>query len=291
MKTLFIPLLLFLCSAILSSSAQAASDDKLHRVEEQLAEKKREQETLDAAAQEANRNLESLRQRMIASVKTLQEKEAEQENLEDEIDGLVQEISENRKNAEEESRQLSMMTSALVEIARRPPKSLFLQDRAESDHIHRSILLRAILPRVKERAESAAKDLAALYDLQARLAARERLVAAARVDLEKRQKDLDRMIGTRQGFLQKTEDQKAETARRLAALAEEAGDLRQLMEKVATPRLSRPVHAALALRWPVSGRVRPVMMSIMVVLPAPLGPMTPTMPPGGSLKATFSNNN
>jgi septal ring factor EnvC (AmiA/AmiB activator) len=245
------------CGAVLSFSAQAKSANNLQKVEEQLAEKKREQEALNAAAQDASRGLEGLRRRMIASAKTLQQKEVEQENLEDEIDQLMQEIAEKGKNAEEERRQLSLMTSALVEIASRPPESLFLQDRAKSDHIHRSILLQAILPRLKEQTESAARDLASLYDLQAKLAAHERLVSAARGNLEKQQKDLDQMIDMRKGFLQRTEEQKAETARHLAALAEEASDLRQLMEKVAAPRaLKPPSRANFALQWPVSGRVR-----------------------------------
>jgi murein DD-endopeptidase MepM/ murein hydrolase activator NlpD len=75
--------------------------------------------------------------------------------------------------------------------------------------------------------------------------------------LEKQQKGLDQMIAMRQGFLQRTEEQKADIARHLAALAEEARDLRQLMEKVAMAHVQKPrPRGALALRWPVSGIVR-----------------------------------
>ena len=41
---------------------------------------------------------------------------------------------------------------------------------------------------------------------------------------------------------------------------------------------------------PPSGFSWPVIMRNSVVLPAPFGPMTPTMPPGGSLKFRFSNS-
>ena len=39
---------------------------------------------------------------------------------------------------------------------------------------------------------------------------------------------------------------------------------------------------------PASGFSWPVIMRNSVVLPAPFGPMTPTMPPGGSLKVRSS---
>ena len=47
------------------------------------------------------RNLDDLRQRMITSTKTLQEKEAEQETLEDKLDELTVQIAEKSKNAQE----------------------------------------------------------------------------------------------------------------------------------------------------------------------------------------------
>jgi len=236
-------------------------DDKLQQVEAKLAEKKQEQEALDAAAREASKGLEDLRQRMISSTKTLQEKENEQESLENKLDELTRAITEKSKHADEERRRLSMMMSALIDIASRPPESLFLQDRVMSDHIHRSVLLQAILPRLKEQAENAGQDLASLYELQINLAEHKKLVSAARSNMQKQQKDLDQMIATRQGFLQRTEEQKAEIARHLAELADQARDLRQLMERVSAVRPLKPpskktLRKSSGLAWPVSGPVR-----------------------------------
>jgi septal ring factor EnvC (AmiA/AmiB activator) len=257
MKQLFLLLAVaVLCCA--GQSAQAKSADELQQVEKQLAEKEHQEKALDAAVAETSKGLEDLRARMVSSTKTLQEKEAEQENLEDKLDQLTQEIEEKSKNAEAERKQLSLIISALVEISSRPPESLFLEDRVKTDHIHRSLLLQAILPRLKGQAESALRDLASLYELRTRLAEQKRLVAAARGNLEKQQKDLDQMIAERQGSLQRTEAQKAEIARHLAALADEARDLKQLMEKVTQqPHVSKhPPRSMGGLKWPVSGAVR-----------------------------------
>jgi len=252
--TALLTLILLCCAA---SSAYAKTDDKLHQVEQQLAEKKHQQEALDAAAREASKGLDDLRQRLITSTQSLQDKEKEQEALEDKLDDLTQEIAEKSKNAEAERKQLSLMISALVEIAGRPPESLFLQNHVTEDHIHRSLLLKAILPRLREQAESAARDLASLYDLQTQLATQKRLVEASQTNLQQQQHDLDQLIATRQGFLQRTEQQKADVAQHLVALSDQARDLRQLMEKV-TPREARKAAApdGVALKWPVAGAIK-----------------------------------
>ncbi|MFA4994957.1 MAG: peptidoglycan DD-metalloendopeptidase family protein [Bdellovibrionales bacterium] len=256
MKIIFVlfAVFVFCCAPI---PAEAASDDELRKIETQLAKQKRQEKVLAAAALEASRGLDELRQRMIASTRTLQEKEVEQENLEDKLDQLTDEISEKSKTADENRRQLSLMVSVLVDITSRPPESLFLQDKSTADHVHRYLLLQAVLPSLKEKAVNAARDLVSLYNLQKKLAEHKRLVAAAHSNLEKQQRSLDEMIATRQGFLKRTEEQKANIARHLATLAEEASDLRQLMEKVSSPRVKKPIlRGDVALTWPVSGAVR-----------------------------------
>jgi len=254
-KFFSLALALFLLAPL---AAHAKTDDKLRQVEQQLNEKKQQQEELDKAAREASKGLGELREKLIESAKTLQEKASEQEALEDKLDDLTGQIAEKSKNAAQERQQLSLMVSALVEIASRPPESLFLQNHVTDDHIHRSLLLKAILPRLKEDAESAARDLAALYDLQKQLADQKRLVAAAHENIQHQQNDLDQLIAARQGFLQRTEAQKAEIANHLAELSDQARDLRQLMEKVSPPQHAPQGSARdnVALKWPVSGSVR-----------------------------------
>jgi len=236
--------------------AHAVQDDKLQQIEDQLNQKKQQQEQLDQAAREASKGLQDLRDRLIQAAKTLQDKQTEEENLEDKLDDLSQDIALKSKKADEERKQLSQIISALVEIASRPPETLFLQNGTTVDHIHRSLLLRSILPRIKEEAESTANDLATLYDLQTQMAEQKRLVTAAQENLQKQRKDLDQLISARQGFLQRTEEQKADIANHLAALSAQAKDLRQLMQKVSPPSSSSNKsipHSDIVLKWPVSG--------------------------------------
>lgn len=242
-----------------ATPAAAAATAKLQQVEQQLDRQKQQQAKLDATAQQASTNLADLRAKLIQSTQAMQDKEDEEQTLEDKLDDLQQQIADKSAKAAQERLQLARIISALVEIASRPPETLFLQQGTATDHIHRSILLRAILPRIKEQAESTAQDLSALYILQQQMAAQKKLVAAAQGNLKQQSRELDGMIAARQGFLQQTEAQKADVARQLAALTDQAKTLRDLMKKVAPkPRHAAPpaAHGDFTLKWPVSGAVR-----------------------------------
>ena len=129
-----------MCLTCGAGAAKAATIEELLQVEQQLSEKKQQQNKLDAEAQEASKNLDDLRQRLVISTQNLQDKETEEENLEDKLDDLTGEIADKSKNAERERAQLSLMVSALVEHPSRPPETLFLQNGLTADHIHRSLL-------------------------------------------------------------------------------------------------------------------------------------------------------
>jgi septal ring factor EnvC (AmiA/AmiB activator) len=251
--------LFFILLVILPPTAKAKTADELRQIEQQLSQKQQQQAELDATARETSKGLDDLRTKLIIAARTLQDKETEEQNLADKIDDLTQEIAEKSKAAQKERAQLSLMVSALVEIASRPPATLFLQDRITNDHIHRSLLLQSILPRLKEQAETTARDLATLYEMQSDLAKQKELSIAAQENLQQQQHDLDQLIAARQGFLQRTESQKADIAKHLAELADKARDLRQLMTAVTPSHAPKPTGNAsdsVALKWPVIGAIR-----------------------------------
>jgi len=250
---------LFILVVFAAFPAHAKPADELKQVEQQLTEKQKQQAALDAAARDASKGLEDLRAKLVASAQALQDKENEQDAIEDKLETLTQEIAEKSKIAKQERAQLSLMTSALVEIASRPPETLFLQNGITTDHIHRSLLFQSILPRLREQAEATARDLATLYDLQNQLAEQKKLLAQAQENLQQQQHDLDQLIAARQGFLQRTESEKEDIARHLAALSDQARDLRQLMVEVSPPRRATQKITkgdVTGLKWPVSGAVR-----------------------------------
>lgn len=231
--------------------------EKLKAVETTLSQRKAEAEALERKAQEESSTLGDLRQQLIAASDAFAQKQEEQKNLQDKQDELADDIAAKRKALGEERRKLSSLVIALIELGRQPPETLLLQTGLTVDHIHRTIYLRAILPRVKEEAETLGKDLLALRELRMRMIEQERLTAAASDNLNEQRQKLDQLMKMRQGLLQRTEQQKYDIQRQLISLSSEAKDLRQLLEKV-TPKKTQKslpqMGAAPSIKWPVAGQ-------------------------------------
>lgn len=252
----FLLLVGLMAALFVSGSVHAENTkEKLKSVEATLEQRKSEAEALAHKAREQNTGLTDLRQQLISSSEALAQKQEEQKGLQDKQDELAEDIAAKNKALADERHKLSGLVMALFDLGRRPPETLLLQSGLTTDHIHRAIYIRAILPRVREDAEMLGRDLLALRDLNKRMTEQERLTAAASDNLNQQRQRLDQLIKVRQGFLQKTEEQKAEIQRQLVSLSGEAKDLRQLLEKV-TPKSSRKAPQAgppPSLKWPVAG--------------------------------------
>lgn len=257
-----------LAFALALGSAQAAGGEahhpptreKLKELEAQLDARKKEQSSLDMRSKEASESLRDLRQKLIAATEAMERKQSEAARLEDKLAELAQDSAARRAALEDERRNLKAMTSALIELGRQPPESFLLRSGLTVAYVHRAALLRAVLPKLKERVEIVARDLATLHHLAEEMAEQKRLIVSAQRNLEEQRVNLDQLVKARQGLLQRSEEQKAEIARQLASLSGEAKDLRHLMEKLQARRVpprERPQARALSatLRAPVAGKV------------------------------------
>ncbi|MDX2028488.1 MAG: peptidoglycan DD-metalloendopeptidase family protein [Alphaproteobacteria bacterium] len=246
-----------LVSASLPAPTYAQTKDDLRKIESQIGKQQQKVEALDKKAQETSEGLKDLRGKLVVATENLQVKETEKSKLEDKLEELTRDIAAKSLQLESEREKLNALLSAFIELSRQPPESFFLRSGPTTDHIHRGILLRSALPRLQQQADAIARDLAGLSEAQEKMIAQKRLVTTAQRNLDEQRRSLDQLVKTRQGMLTRTEAQKETINRQLAALANQAQDLRQLLDKVA-PRGSKPsVPRALRgfLRWPVAGTV------------------------------------
>lgn len=234
------------------------SSTRLQKVESQLSQQKAAANALDEKARQAAGDLETLRQKLIAAAAALQTKSAEQDELESHLADLEADMAAKTKSLTKNKQQLGALTSALIRLGQQPPALFFLHTGLTDEHIEQAVLLRALMPRIEEETELAARDLEALDDLRQKTAAQKRLVIAASDNLAEQQRNLDQLIRARQGLLQQTEAQKAAVARQLVALTSEAKDLHDLLDKVSQsewPKSMQPPEPHGALRWPVRGNL------------------------------------
>ena len=251
-------LLVLLCMAAFPSHAQ--SPQNLTRVEKKLSQQKAQAATLDKKEKEAARDLDDLKKQLIAATAALQDKQDEQEQLEDKL-ATLEEKAANRSSTQSALRaRLTIMTSALLRLSRQPPETFLFRTALADDRLHRAVLLRFLLPRLQADMVSLAREIDDLEVLHEEVSEQKRLVTAAAQNLQWQRANLDQLVQMRQGLLQKTAAQRAAIAQQLAALTNEAKDLRQLMEKVshaqAFPKKGLSESSpSFRLKLPVSGRI------------------------------------
>ncbi len=258
---LFIALATLFCAG---SAAFAQSAEELARIEAAVSKQKASAAELEKKEKETSEELERLRARLIQATESLQQKEQEQKDLEAKLNVLEKEVAAKEAVLETSRARLAELTSALLRLVRRPPAFFLLFEERSGDHVDRAILLRSMLPKLREETKKMAEEIGSYDELRAKTAAQKRVVVAARQNLEWQRHSLDQMIGSRQGLLEKTVAEKQAIAQQLQSLASEAKDLRQLMEKVSDPswgntigkgRSTQALTMRPGLRMPVVGEV------------------------------------
>lgn len=238
--------------------AETAED--LARVEKELAEHKAAAQGLEQKQKATEGEIDGLRKKLISATSELQKKQDEQEDLALRLTALEKETALRAGVLAVSRNRLVALTSALLELSRVPPELFLLHESSPDEHIHRTILLKSLLPRLQEETTLIAQEIANFEELQDKTEAQKKLLRTAQQNLEWQRHHLDQLVQTRQGYLQKTAAEKAALAKQLETLSGEAQDLRQLMEKVSNPSWSRAVGKGISGRTPDlrSGLTRPV---------------------------------
>ncbi|NTU76849.1 MAG: peptidoglycan DD-metalloendopeptidase family protein [Alphaproteobacteria bacterium] len=256
----FVQAAFLLFGVMLARDCLAQSTEELQRVEKKLSEQKAMAESLEKAEKTATQELGTLKGRLIGATEALQDKQESQDQLEEKFQALEVQMTKRAAALANAHVRLSILAGALLRLSRQPPEAFLLRDALTEDYIHRALLLRALLPRVRGETETLARDLDELEALRRATAEQKHLVAAARQNLEWQRGNLDELIRMRQGLLQKTVAEKEAVTRQLAALADEAKDLKELLEKVSPSgpgKKTSPEATRLrkGLKMPVAGRV------------------------------------
>lgn len=229
--------LLFVCALCLCLAAPsfAQNQEDLAKVEKQLSQHKASAAELEEKEKKASEELEGLRQKLIEATNELQEKEKEQQELEAKLVSFEKEVALRESVLDVSREKLMSLISAILQLNRRPPVLFLLLEKSEEDHVHRTILLRSMLPHLKDETAKLMKEIDDFETLRGQASAQKKVVTAAQQNLQWQRHNLDQMIQSRQGYLQKTVAEKEAIAKQLEALTGEAKDLRQLMEKVSNP--------------------------------------------------------
>lgn len=244
-KGLFLLLAAWLAASQVSAQEPdaAAADRRLRELEDQLKRSQADHAEIKRKARAISDELSHIRTDMVAAARAAQDAEETLSELERQLEDLKA-LEGDRANAlQRRSSQMTGVLTALERLAWRPTEALMAQPQTPAETVRSAILLRSAVPQI----ERSVHDLKDEIDSMARLrddivAQRKRIVATTgRLEGEHRRlKELwDRKSSLQYAAIAETE----ESERRMRQLADEAQDLRELMQRLEEERQRRIVEA------------------------------------------------
>lgn len=249
----------------------------------------------EIAAMEGDRTQQNAA--LIAAAQRVKLAEIEVADVEDRISDLIVRELEVRGRLDGADSEVANVLAALERISLNPPPALVVDPDDALGSARGAMLIAAILPELRLKADAVAADLKALTDIKMAALAEEETLKANYEVLEEEQLRIATLIAARkQGITQMTADLAAEEAEAVA-LAERAGTLRELIgalsERAAAgataapattdPELPQLSPEAIALAFADAARTQPA-------VPFPLARGYLAQPANGRVAVNFGAN-
>ena len=239
------------------SSNPTIPDQTLKRLEHDLSSGQDRQNQLNRESTSLKANLEALRARLIEASDAAARQQATLNQLETTLSGLEADERQQTAAITTHRREISRLIGALYRLSLTPPEALIVRPEAPTDTVRAALLLRHALPALHNRTESLAHALDRLQDLRRRLKARRDEAEATRIALSARLTEVGKMVTEREALAREAESERQRNTQKMAALAAQATDLRQLLEQIeadhrAEARRSASVEAPLVEPLPTA---------------------------------------
>ncbi len=209
---------------------------RLNETERALDRSREDAARLEGRAAELRSQSQALRRDMVSAAAAVQDHEADIARLESEIGGLSVAVEQRRVALGDERARFSQVLMALQRIARHPPEALIIQPNPPNDMVRGAILLRAAVPAIEQRAASLRAELESLAELRRSLERRRLERDEAGRALERDRQRLMVLLTKREGESAAALAEYERAATRTQALAGEAKDLKDLMERLEAER-------------------------------------------------------
>lgn len=214
-----------------AQSAKGQSPD-LRNIERDLERSRADTENLARKSEEVRIELRLLKGRMINVARKTLTLESELSAIEETIVSLEEEERSKSEALKRQRHQLGRTLGALQRIALLPPEALVAAPGSPLDAVRSATLLKVAVPALERKADLLKQDLDELERLRVRIEREGVEVSAASRKLSDERKTLTALIDQKRRLQSRTAEQQAASEQRMARLAREAADLRDLIQKI-----------------------------------------------------------
>ncbi len=209
---------------------------RLKTVEQRLEQSRQEEDALTKRAQDLAAESARLQDAAIGAARTLQASEAEASATESQLATLVRTEQERARDLlarQERERQILM---ALQRLSALPPEAVIAGQQNPIDAARAGILLGNLVPRIEREAREIAQDLAALRETRIALDAKRDEYKKRLAILTQGRQQLADLVRQKQQLANEARNKAEATQKKVALLTVEAGDLKDLIDRLERQR-------------------------------------------------------
>lgn len=228
--------------SFLTVPALAAADEagdtaqKLQEVKTELDKQKKTQIMSEKKVRELNREMETLRNKIVVAARNVSAYEASLNTLEDEAKELEKSQTELYNDLHAKMQKTVTLVAVLENLASRPTFAVFAVPFSLKDTINSASLMTNTVPILSEQAESLQGEMARLSSLKMAIKAKRAQIRTAKTGLEDKQKELAELIKEKDEQQKKYAEMGVKAAAKYKELASQAKDLEDLLEKIEKQR-------------------------------------------------------
>jgi len=240
-------LLVLLASFVPAAQAQSGDGDasrSLKQTERALERERRRAREAGQALEQVQAELGRLRAQAIEAAQRLQNEETTLADVEQRLADLARQEQRKREALRREDRELGSALANLSRLARRSPTALMANAGAPLDTYRSVRLVAALSQGLRSSTQTLEAELAELGGLRRRIAAEEQRHRRQAAEMAAQRTVLARLVDEKAGLEARLADENRAAARSAERLAGKAGDLRELVAKLAEAEEQRRREAA-----------------------------------------------
>ncbi len=210
----------------------ASQRQQLEDVQKQLRESQERERGLAREAQQLNRKQQDLQRKLVQAARKLQAQEDLVSKSEEQLTSLIEDEGEATKQLEARRGELSATLASLAKLSRQPPEAMVLAPGSALDMVRASQLIAALVPEIEQRAAALKQELERLAGLRRGIAEQQEKLGRAITALDGERRDLEMLQAENAQAMAQTREERETERGRAQKLAEQAKDLRALLDRL-----------------------------------------------------------
>ena len=237
-------LTLILAIGVTAPGYSANETDQLKNLQTRIEQHTDRRDRLSRQVRAESDEIAVLTARLVDLARDLQAVEDEVSALETQVGDLTREEAEKAALLDRRREQLAGTLAALQRLSQQPLELAVTRPGSSMDVARGATLLTAVLPELDRQAGQIRADMDTLRDLRAALARDRQALEQELAVLESSRSDMDRVLQQREDRRQGLLAEADEEAQRIEALAAQARNLQDLIDRLDAERNQRAVAAA-----------------------------------------------